>query len=175
MSDCIFCKIVSGEIPSFKVLENEDIVAFLDVMPRSKGMCIVAPKKHYRHFSQDMDSSSKAFDASLIVAEKLKKALEPEAVFFSSLEAQVPHFHVRVYPVYQDTTPLIENNPLETDENELIALAEKIKSAKVDWKRKEKVVEVVKEIEIEKPPEEPKREEEEKDKFSWTRRAEELA
>jgi histidine triad (HIT) family protein len=174
MSDCIFCKIVKGEIPGFKVYEDADTVAFLDVMPRSQGMCIVVPKKHYQHFSEDMDSSSKAFDAALVVAEKIRKALGPLAVFFSSLEAQVPHFHVRVYPVYQDTVPLIENKPIEVSESQLASLSEKIRSAGVDWKRKEKVVEVVKEVHVEKKPEAPKDEAPKKKSF-WLRRAEELA
>ncbi|NCS71045.1 MAG: HIT domain-containing protein, partial [Candidatus Aenigmarchaeota archaeon] len=76
MNDCIFCKIINGEIPSFKVYEDENCVAFLDVMPRSKGMCLVVPKKHYVFFDEDFNTSSKLFDAALIVGEKLKKSLE---------------------------------------------------------------------------------------------------
>ena len=176
MEDCIFCRIVRGEIPSFKIYEDRDNVAFLDVMPRSEGMCLVVPKKHYSHFNEDMDTSSRVFDASLVVAEKIRKALNPISVFFSSIEAQVPHFHVRVYPVYKDTLPLIENKPIETNENQLISLAEKIKSASVDWKRKEKIVEVIKEVKTEKKTEEPTEDQKkhrENRKF-WMKRAEEL-
>ena len=178
MEECIFCKIVSGEIPSFKVFEDQDTVAFLDVMPRSEGMCIVVPKNHYHHFDDDMDNTGKVFDAAMVVAEKVKKALSPVTVFFSSIEAQVPHFHVRVYPVYQDTIPLIENKPIEVDQNQLISLAEKISSASVDWKRKEKIVEVVKEVHVEKEPERTASKEEKKareDRDFWSRRAQELA
>ncbi|MEK7653329.1 MAG: HIT family protein [Patescibacteria group bacterium] len=45
--DCIFCKIVAGEIPSYKVYEDEDILAFLDVAPINPGHTLVIPKKHY--------------------------------------------------------------------------------------------------------------------------------
>ena len=77
MNDCIFCKIIHGEIPSYKVYEDDDCIAVLDVMPRSKGMCLVIPKKHYIFFDEDFDTSSKVLNAALIVGEKVKQALEP--------------------------------------------------------------------------------------------------
>ncbi len=177
MDECIFCKIVKGEIPSYKVYEDEDCVAVLDVMPRSKGMCLVLPKKHYIFFDEDFDTSSRIFNAALIVGEKIKKSLEPLTVFFSCIQAQVPHFHVRVYPVYKDQIPLGENKPIETNEGELNDLASKIKSEEVDWEPKERVVEVVREVPVEKEPE-PKSEEEiqkEKEKEFWKKRDWEVA
>ena len=47
MSDCVFCKIVNGEIPSTKLFEDEKVLSFLDIMPASKGHALVIPKKHY--------------------------------------------------------------------------------------------------------------------------------
>ncbi|OIN86557.1 MAG: hypothetical protein AUJ50_03665 [Candidatus Aenigmarchaeota archaeon CG1_02_38_14] len=173
MNDCIFCKIINGEIPSFKVYEDENCVAFLDVMPRSKGMCLVVPKKHYVFFDEDFNTSSKLFDVALIVGEKLKKSLEPLTVFFSAIQSQVPHFHVRVYPVYKDQIPLGENQPIETNEGELRELSEKIKGVDVGWKPEAKVVEVIKEVIVEKPKiEEPQHE---KDDKPWRRRNLEVA
>lgn len=52
MKDCIFCKIVRGEIPSSKVFENANILAFLDINPVSKGHTLVIPKAHYASFSE---------------------------------------------------------------------------------------------------------------------------
>ena len=52
MEDCIFCKIVRGEIPSAKVLENEKVLAFLDINPVSKGHTLVIPKNHYGTFPE---------------------------------------------------------------------------------------------------------------------------
>jgi len=52
MKDCIFCKIIRGEIPSSKVFENEKILAFLDINPVSKGHTLVIPKTHYAGFSE---------------------------------------------------------------------------------------------------------------------------
>ena len=47
MDDCIFCKIVKGEIPAYKLYEDEDFLAFLDIRPVNKGHCLVIPKQHY--------------------------------------------------------------------------------------------------------------------------------
>ena len=52
MEDCIFCKIVRGEIPSAKVLENEKVLAFLDINPVSRGHTLVIPKTHYGTFPE---------------------------------------------------------------------------------------------------------------------------
>lgn len=183
MNECIFCKLVRKEIPSKVVYEDDTCVAFLDVMPRSKGMCLVVPKKHYTFFDEDFDISSKAFDIALIIGKKIKESLEPLTVFFSVIQAQVPHFHIRVYPVYEDQIPLGENQPIETNEAELTELAGKIKSVFVDWEpKKEKVVEVIKEVPVEKKKSKPKTEEEvkvekkrEEEKDFWKRRNLEMA
>jgi len=179
MNDCIFCKIVRKEIPSFIIYEDENCISFLDIMPRSKGMCIVVPKKHYEYFNDDFDTSSKVFNSALIVGEKLKKSLNPLTIFFSSLYSQIPHFHIRVYPVYNDQLPIIENRQIETNENELREICEKIKSVKVDWKPKEKIVEVIKEVVVEKKVESPTKEneyidEKNNNKF-WKKRSLEMA
>ena len=50
--DCIFCKIIAGEIPSAKIYEDEKILAFLDIGPLSEGHCLVIPKEHFLRFEQ---------------------------------------------------------------------------------------------------------------------------
>lgn len=50
MSDCIFCKIIAGEIPGYKIYEDEDILAFLDITPVNPGHTLVIPKKHFENF-----------------------------------------------------------------------------------------------------------------------------
>ncbi|NMC08786.1 HIT domain-containing protein, partial [Candidatus Microgenomates bacterium] len=49
MDDCIFCKIVKGDIPCYKVYEDEEVIAFLDIKPLSKGHVLVLPKKHFEN------------------------------------------------------------------------------------------------------------------------------
>ena len=52
MSDCIFCKIVAGEIPAYKIYEDDFVLAFLDIMPVSEGHTLVIPKKHYANLEE---------------------------------------------------------------------------------------------------------------------------
>ena len=171
MPECIFCQIVRKSIPAKIVYEDEDSLAFLDINPRSKGMCIVAPKQHFTTFEQNRELASKLFDKALIVAEKIKKSLDPLAVFFSVIRTQIPHFHIRVYPVYKEQVPLIENKPIETSEEELNDLAKRIRSALVDWKGREEVKIVEKRVEEKK--EEP-REERSKEDVEWIKRQTEI-
>ena len=174
MPECVFCKIIRKEMPAKIVYEDENAVAFLDIMPRSKGMCIVVPKEHYLNPADNFELSSKIFDTALVVAEKIKKSLNPITVFFSVIQTQIPHFHIRVYPVYENEIPLAENKPQEISEEELNSLASKIKSENVNWKgRKQKVVEKVVKVEKKTEPKE-KTEQEKKDDDFWMRRAEEL-
>ena len=48
MTDCIFCKIVNNELPSYKIYEDENFLSFLDIFPKNEGHVLVIPKKHYR-------------------------------------------------------------------------------------------------------------------------------
>jgi histidine triad (HIT) family protein len=52
MSDCIFCKIVKGELPCYKIYEDDNFLAFLDIQPISKGHTLIIPKKHYNNFAE---------------------------------------------------------------------------------------------------------------------------
>lgn len=128
---CIFCRIARKEVPAHVVYEDEDCVAFLDIMPRSKGMTIVIPRKHYKEFDEDPENSVKTFQSALEVAKKLKQFLNPLTVVFSVIpSAEVQHFHIRVYPVYEKELPLVESQPKKMSEQELKELAEKIKFTK---------------------------------------------
>src|SRR4051812_29351975 len=73
MHDCIFCKIVRGEIPSTKVYEDEDFLAFMDKNPRSPGHVQVIPKKHYR-WVWDVPHIGKYFEVAQKIARAQQKA-----------------------------------------------------------------------------------------------------
>ena len=169
--ECIFCKIVNREVPSKIVYEDSDSLGVLDINPRSKGMCIVISKKHFNNFDENLELVSKLFDKALIIAEKIKKSLNPLTVFFSIMQAQVPHFHIRVYPVYKDQIPLFENKPVETSEEELTMTALKIKGATTEWKGRETVK--VEERPKEQKKEEPKEKKNEEDVY-WVKRCTQL-
>lgn len=171
VDECIFCKIIMREMPAKVVYEDQDSMAFLDINPRSKGMCIVVPKKHYINFDENFELSSKIFDKALIVGEKIKKSLNPMTVTFSIMQAQVPHFHVRVYPVYKDQIPLVENKPVEITEEELDSLAHRIRTALVSWggRKTKEVVDKSEEKKEEKPEEKKSKED-----IDWIKRQMEM-
>jgi histidine triad (HIT) family protein len=141
--NCIFCSIAQKSLVSRIVYEDAQTLAFLDITPRSRGMCIVIPKKHIEDFSQDINLAKETFESALIVEQKIIKALKPLAVFMALLPSQVPHAHIRVYPVYEKEIPLIENKPIQVNEAELDEIAKKLKSVNIVKRQEEKPKEVV--------------------------------
>lgn len=74
MSDCIFCKIIAGEIPASKVYEDEQVLAFLDISQVTLGHTLVVPKEHYRNLLEmDATSASQLFAQVPKVAQKVMK------------------------------------------------------------------------------------------------------
>ena len=108
MSECIFCKIVEGSLPSHKVFENDDCYAFLDIFPAGRGHTLVIPKKHVRDIHEaDALTYSKVAAAAKDVADLLAATLGSEGttVFQMSREAgwqTVFHLHMHVIPRWRD-------------------------------------------------------------------------
>ncbi|HFI0106220.1 TPA: HIT family protein [Streptococcus suis] len=76
MSDCIFCKIVAGEIPASKVYEDDHVLAFLDITQVTKGHTLVIPKKHYRNvLEMDAEVAGQVFTVIPALARQLKEKL----------------------------------------------------------------------------------------------------
>lgn len=101
---CIFCKIVKGEIPSEKVLENERAYAFLDIRPLARGHVLVIPKAHHERYGQ-MSSEDAAAVADLArhVALRLERGLGAEGVTIAVNDGraagqEVMHVHVHLVP-----------------------------------------------------------------------------
>lgn len=152
---CVFCQITNKQTLAKIIYEDDNSIAFLDRFPRSKGMTIIVPKQHYKDFDENFELSIKVFSSALIVAEMIKQALNPLSISFSVIESgEIPHFHIRIYPVYEDQIPLIENKPFETNDVELENIAGKIRGIKIKFKeekKKEEKVEETKEKKEEKP------------------------
>lgn len=98
MKQCLFCQILSAKIPSYKVFEDNNFLAFLDIMPVVRGHTLVIPKKHYRWVHQ-----VKQFGLFWEVAQKVAtvqiSALKAETVVFATAGFQVPHAHIHVLPM----------------------------------------------------------------------------
>ncbi|MFW5894554.1 MAG: HIT family protein, partial [Bacillota bacterium] len=105
--DCIFCKIIEGEIPSYKVYEDEHVYAFLDITQNTKGHTLVVPKNHLKNiYELDEETANHVFTAIPKVANALKKAFNPiglNVIQNNDRPLQsVFHFHVHLIPRYED-------------------------------------------------------------------------
>lgn len=102
MSDCVFCKIVSGEFDSAKIWEDEKFLAFLDINPNSKGMTLVIPKAHFDSYAFDMNNQD--FTEFSLAAKKVAKLLENafnvKRVAMVMEGLGVDHAHFKLYPIH---------------------------------------------------------------------------
>ena len=113
--DCLFCKIIDGEIPSKTLYENDYVKVIMDVNPNSNGHALVLPKKHYTDFTEmDNDMLGNINDAAKIVKEKIYNTLKPDGLSLHvnyGLYQAVKHYHLHLIPVYkekQDIEPVDE-------------------------------------------------------------------
>ncbi|MCE9628993.1 MAG: HIT domain-containing protein [Candidatus Vogelbacteria bacterium] len=97
MTDCIFCKIVAGEIPSHKVYENDNFLAFLDIHPHSPGHVQVIPKTHYR-FVWQVPNAGDYFEVAKKIALAQQKAFNTDWILSKIVGDEVPHAHIWVFP-----------------------------------------------------------------------------
>ncbi|WP_431165015.1 HIT family protein [Tenacibaculum halocynthiae] len=96
----IFTKIITGEIPSYKIAENEDFIAFLDINPNAKGHALVVPKKEENKiFDLSKDEYSNLMSFSYRVAKALEKTISCERIGMSVIGLEVPHVHVHLIPI----------------------------------------------------------------------------
>ncbi len=102
MVDCIFCKITKGEIPSFKIWEDDLFMAILDINPNCKGQTLILTKEHYDSdlLKMDDETYSKMFLAAKHVSELLKKALGVNRVGLIFEGTGVNHAHIKLYPMH---------------------------------------------------------------------------
>ena len=96
----IFTKIINGEIPCYKVAENDEFIAFLDVNPNAKGHTLVVPKKEVnRLFDLDEETYTELMQFSRKVAMALEKAVSCNRIGMSVIGLEVPHVHVHLIPL----------------------------------------------------------------------------
>lgn len=102
MSDCIFCKIASHEIPKKPEevkFEDDNFIAFLDIHPKAPGHTVLIPKAHYKWFIDTPDEVSDGlFRVAKIVAKELKTEYNSDYIHLSIVGKDVPHAHVHLIP-----------------------------------------------------------------------------
>lgn len=103
--NCLFCKIISGQIPAAKVYEDENILAFLDINPNSKGHTLVVPKGHIQNLASP-DANKEILGILMERVQKIMhaqvKGLKAERSIILIEGELVPHLHVHVIPKYSD-------------------------------------------------------------------------
>ena len=110
----IFCRIVNKEIPCYKVYEDDLVLAFLDINPKSNGHTILIPKKHTLDITTiDNDTMIHMMDIVKVLRNKLKDKLNYDGItILTNLESaqDIKHFHIHLIPVYKnDTIDSVEN------------------------------------------------------------------
>jgi len=96
MDDCLFCKIVRGEIPAYKIYEDDKYLAFLDIAQFTEGHTIIIPKKHFR-FIWDIENVGEFYEFAVKVANHYR-SLGYEFIDSASFGRLIPHAHYHLIP-----------------------------------------------------------------------------
>lgn len=124
----IFSKIVSGELPSYKVAEDDHYLAFLDIQPLAEGHVLVIPKKETDYiFDIEDQEYAGLWKFAKKVAHGLGKAIPCKRVGIAVIGLEVPHAHIHLVPLQAVSDIDFSRPKLKFTENELTATAEKIR------------------------------------------------
>jgi histidine triad (HIT) family protein len=126
----VFTKIVNGEIPSYKVAENEQFLAFLDITPIRKGHVLIIPKIETDYiFDMTDDSLGSIFVFAKEVAVKIKSVFPCKKVGVTVIGLEVPHAHIHLVPMNTLSDMNFAQEKLKLSNEEFIEIAQKIKNA----------------------------------------------
>lgn len=126
----IFSKIINGEIPCYKVAENDHFLAFLDILPVAKGHCLVIPKKEIDYYF-DMDDQMMT-DINLFakeVAIKIKKVVPCIKIGVAVIGLEVPHAHIHLVPMNSVSDLNFSKERVKMSPQEFESLAKEIANA----------------------------------------------
>ena len=124
----IFTKIAKGEIPSYKVAENEDFYAFLDIAPMAKGHTLVIPKHTEEDYIFNLEDETYAGLCAFAkkVAQALKAAVPCQRVGVAVLGMEVPHTHIHLVPLQTEGDMDFRKKKLELSQEEFAEIASSI-------------------------------------------------
>ena len=126
----IFSRIIAGEIPCYKVAENEKFFAFLDINPLVKGHTLVVPKQEVDYI---FDLSDEDLAAMHVFAQKIARAIEKafpcKKVGEAVIGLEVPHAHSHLIPIQKESDMLFSNPKLKLADDEFVSIAKAISSA----------------------------------------------
>ncbi|MEW6265449.1 MAG: HIT family protein [Thermodesulfobacteriota bacterium] len=136
MADCIFCKIVAGQIPATKIYEDDRLLAFLDINPLTRGHCLLIPKAHHENL---MAMPPELLQDLIVAAQKISRAQLKalNALGLNLLQSNgrvasqiINHFHLHLLPRYRpDEIGLASWELVPGDKADIAAAAEAVRKA----------------------------------------------
>lgn len=135
MSDCIFCKIAAGEIPSATIYEDDDFRVILDMGPATRGHALILPKKHFADVTEiSEETAAKVLPLAAKIGTAMKKSLGCAGFNLvqnngTAAGQTVFHFHVHVIPRYEDGPQIVSWNPGSSIEEERAEISRLIREA----------------------------------------------
>lgn len=124
----VFTKIINGDIPSYKIAENEYCYAFLDIFPLQLGHCLVVPKIEFDQL-YELDSTyfSELMNFSKQIARAMKLALPCNRIGSAVIGLEVPHAHIHLIPINNMDDMNFSNEKLNLSSEEFESIAKKIR------------------------------------------------
>jgi len=135
VDDCVFCKIIEGELPSMKIDEDASTLTFMDIHPLSSGHCLVVTK---RHAATIFEADDRDLEAAMVTAKRvalaIRESLRPDGlnVFQANGAAafqSVPHFHLHLIPRWTDDGKGFEWMVVPGNREAIMKMGERIRSA----------------------------------------------
>ncbi|AEA42703.1 HIT family protein [Fluviicola taffensis] len=126
----IFSKIISGEIPCHKIAENENFLAFLDIMPLRKGHALVIPKKEIDYiFDMEDDELADMMIFAKSISHKIKKVFPCRKIGVTVIGLEVPHAHIHLIPINGIADMNFAQEKMTLSNEELAQIAQDIQNA----------------------------------------------
>lgn len=129
----IFSRIIAGEIPSYKIAENDKFYAFLDINPLVKGHTLVVPKQEVDYiFDLEDEVLAEMHLFAKGVARAIEQVIPCKRIAVSVIGLEVPHAHIHLIPIHKESDIIISNPKLKLSNEEFVAIANEIHSAWAD-------------------------------------------
>lgn len=125
----LFTKIINGEIPCYKVAENDKFIAFLDINPLQKGHTLVVPKEEKDYIFKNSDETlSEILVFAKNVAKAIEKVVECKRIGLAVIGLEVPHTHIHLIPISKEGDMNFANEHKKFSADEFIELAQQIRN-----------------------------------------------